>query len=156
MNVKKLEPVLRSAIRVLLFLGALIFSGPLSAQNIVAPNSLVKEAIPESEIVAITAADPYGMLYYNYLTEQGWFLMDIPTEKSMDAESYPFLFKIDRNTKTVLPEKFADVNISGFNLLNYDYKISTSRNYYRIVNSNQLLVIKSHSEITAGINQIKN
>ncbi len=127
-----------------------------SGQHNANGNEYVKTALTEAEINGILSADPNGILYFNYLTEEGWFIMDIPQEKTVDFGVFPFLFKQDRTTKQNTGEVLSVSDLPTFNLLLYKYKISPTRNYYLVEGSRKLLVIRSHAEITEGFNHYKN
>lgn len=126
-----------------------------NGQGKIVPNDLVKEALDPSEIEGIMSTDPNGILYYNYLTEEGWFIVDIPEEKAGNIANYPYLQKRDRKTKEILSEVLSEKDLPTFNILQYQYKSSATRNYYRIQNSKQVLVIKSREEIVEGFNRYK-
>jgi len=135
----------------------LIFSliGLVQAQENIKPNDLVKAALSESEITAILSSDLNGIVYYNFLTENAWFLMDIPDEKMDNIGTYPFLHKLNRDTKEISQEILNINDLPTFNLLQYQYKISSGPNYYRIDGSNKVLVIKSQNEIIKEYNIYK-
>ena len=126
------------------------------AQQKAVANDLVKAALTETEINGILSADPNGILYYNYLTEKSWFVMEIPEEKPVDLTVYPYLFKIDRATKQNTGDVLSINDLPAFNLLLYRYKISPMRNYYLVEGSRKVIVILSHAEITDGFNHYKN
>jgi hypothetical protein len=156
MNSKKTASSSKQLIASLLMLICmLLFAPSIHAQGQVGPNNLVKTALSEEEIAGIMSVDPSNILYYNYLTEEAWFIMDVTGEKVGTIESHNFLYRIDRKTKIVSPQSLSIEDLPTFNLLQYDYQISATRNYYRIANSDKLLVIKSQNEIIAGINQFK-
>ncbi|HNW88365.1 MAG TPA: hypothetical protein PKN48_01805 [Bacteroidales bacterium] len=141
---------------IIVFLVLVSISGLVLAQQNPVANDYVKAALAQTEINGIQSADPNGILYYNYLTEKGWFIMEIPEEKPLDLEVYPYLFKIDRTTKQNTGEVLSISDLPAFNLLLYRYKISPVRNYYLVEGSRKVLVIRSHTEITDGFNHYKN
>jgi hypothetical protein len=136
-------------------ISTLFITPTMQAQEQVAPNNLVKAALTESEIAGIMSADPNSILYYNYLTEEAWFVIEGTGDKAGEMALHDYLYRMDRKTKIVLPQALSAEDLPTFNLLQYDFKISETRNYYRIANSNKILVIKSHNEIIAGVNQFK-
>ena len=141
----------------LFILGCLILlSFTVAAQGDIKPNELVKAAVPESELAGIAANDLNGILYLNYLTEEAWYILDVPNEKMASVEGYPYLYRKDRKTKEVSEIQLREEDLPTFNLLMWDYKISATPNYYKIANSHKVLVIKSREEITTGINRFKN
>jgi hypothetical protein len=131
------------------------FIGLVQAQEKIQPNDLVKAALSEAEIKGLLSSDPNGIVYYNFLTEKAWILMDIPDEKLANLNSYPFLHKINRDTKEISQEILNINDLPTFNLLLYQYKISSGPNYYRIDSSNKVLVIKSQNEIIIEYNSYK-
>ncbi|HNZ42577.1 MAG TPA: hypothetical protein PLB59_10380 [Bacteroidales bacterium] len=141
---------------IIIFCVLLSISGLAFAQQNTVANAYVKAALTETEINGILSADPNGILYYNYLTEEGWFIMDIPEEKPIDTEVYPYLYKMDRTTKQNTGEVLSINDLPAFNLLLYRYKISPVRNYYLVEGSRKVLVVRSHAEITGGFNHYKN
>lgn len=136
----------------LLVLILLAFGFSSSGQNIVAPNQFLSEVYSSAELSQLT---PDRIEYLNYLTEHGWEIMDIPTEKQNTLQDYPFLYKIDRETKMALQTYLDCAGLQHFNLLTYDYVIKKERGYYKVAGCSKLLIIKSHSEITEGFNEYR-
>ncbi len=117
------------------------------------PNNYLKQVFSNAELAGFSETK---IEYLNYITEEGWFITDAPPEKQDWFNSLPYLYERDSHNKTVLTTVFSENNISGFNLLKYNYSIKKYRNAYAIYNSQKVLIIKSHDEITKGYNLYRN
>lgn len=116
-------------------------------------NAFVRAAYTAESIASMS---PTRIEYLNYISEFGWEIIDIPAEKQASLQPYPYLFRVDPNTKQVFSSYLQCADISNFNILLYRYSINEHPNYYMIDGCQKLLVIKSHSEITKGYNEFRN
>ncbi len=87
-----------------------------------------------------------------YELTNSYFIID-NFEKS---ESFPELLKINTQTKEIINEPLTSVDLTNFNVLEYNYqKQYNNRTYYKIGNTGKTIVFYSVKEFSENYNSVK-
>lgn len=139
--------------RMITMMVILVLTQVLCAQNQILPNKFILDAFTQKQVAQMSEQK---IEYLNYVSEKAWEIIDVPKGKDANTGIFPFLYRVDNETKQTL-DSFLECNgIIGFNLLEFRYSVKKERSYYLIAGCNKFLVIKSADEITKGFNSSRN
>ena len=129
-----------------------LFTG-LYAQDITEPDNRLYDVYAEEQIQDWMQNKPHIIELKNTELNYGYEFKTMPEDK---AAQFPELIKIDPKTKTETGT-VDKVNESDFNLFLYKYKRNyNSDNFYRIGNTQKVLVIISHKKLADITNKNRN
>jgi hypothetical protein len=131
----------------------LLFGSSLMAQDVVEPDSRIFSRYNVEEIQNLSQNHPEKILAANIELQDGFEFVEMPDEK---LEGLPQLYYYDYMNK-IIGGLVENVDVSTFNLYEYKYeRLYDTRLYYRIGNTNNVLVIISHKEFANKINESRN
>lgn len=123
------------------------------AQDVVEPDSRIFSRYNVEEIQNWLQNNPEEILAANIELQESFEIVEMPDEKLIGM---PQLYYFDYLTKTI-GGVVENVNMLTFNLYEYKYeRLYDARLYYRIGQTNNVLVIISHKEFAKKINESRN
>ncbi|MGM0624596.1 MAG: hypothetical protein ACQES0_01810 [Bacteroidota bacterium] len=136
--------------RILIMLLTMGLLSNLYAQNTVVPDERLSSRFSEERIQSWISNSPSLIELKNFEVENGYRIESLPEEKLADL---PSLRVLDTNTKQA-GEVVSNINEQEFNLYMYyfDRKFDSDV-YYRIGNTNKVLIIPSSQKFTEMYNE---
>lgn len=118
--------------------------------NIISDNKLLAH-YTQAEIDQLLITSPSVIEYENFIVNNSFFIEDIDNqEKTSSCNQLQFF---DSFSKEIINKSITSADLNDFNIYNYNFKISETRNYYIIGDTGKLLVVYSKSEIITKYNE---
>lgn len=133
---------------IIILLNLIVSIGFSQAENV---DVKLMQFYGEKYLNNLSSLDPGGFKFLNYYSANGYFLEESPK----NLEEFKDINEVPRRKSKNDPNDFNQefTTIENFNINSYDIRVLEHRQYFKVGNTNQLLVIKSRKEITEAINK---
>jgi hypothetical protein len=99
----------------------------------------------------LTTNNPGALKYISYFVDNGYWIEDSPK----DISDFQDINSVDRIVSKTNPDisKTSTLGAELFNILTYNIQAKENKQYYRIGDSNKLIVVYSRAEILSAVNK---
>ena len=140
-------------IYVLLVAFSISYSSILLAQNNIEPDKRLNSKYSQEYLTNLIHNNPETLEYLNFCLDHSYYIITDDNHKLGDCQP---LVPIDNSTKQIADNYLVSGDITKFNYLDYKFEISyNERSFYRIGNTDNIVVFYSSKEMAEKFNNYK-